>query len=71
MNEKLNEFYKNKFYFSYSSLNKLLYSPTLFYNWYILKEKEDRTDKHLLEGKVLHCLLVEKDKFDEILLYSE
>jgi len=65
MNEHLNEFYKNKFYFSYSSLNKLLYSPTLFYNWYILKQKEDRTDKHLLEGKVLHCLLVEEDKFDE------
>jgi len=65
MDEKLKEFYNKKFYFSYSSLNKLLYSPTLFFDWYVLNNKEDRTDKHLLEGKVLHCLLVEKDKFDE------
>tara|TARA_R110002020_G_scaffold190644_1_gene390218 strand:+ start:8276 stop:9259 length:984 start_codon:yes stop_codon:yes gene_type:complete len=65
MNEKLNDFYKKKFYFSYSSLNKILYSPKLFYDWYVLNQKEDRTDKHLLEGKVLHCLLVEEDKFKD------
>ena len=30
-------FYKEKFSFSYSSLNKLLFSPKLFYKDYILK----------------------------------
>ncbi len=66
--QKEEEFYaNNKFCFSYSSLNKLLFSPFLFYKDYILKDKEVRTDKHLVEGKLLHCLLFEpdnlKDKF--------
>jgi len=63
--DKIKEFYNKDFYFSYSSLNKLLYSPTLFFDWYVLNQREDRTDKHLIEGKVLHCLLLEKDKFDD------
>jgi len=63
--EKIKEFYDKYFYFSYSSLNKLLYSPILFFDWYVLNQREDRTDKHLIEGKVLHCLLLQKDKFDD------
>ena len=63
---KEEEFYANKdFCFSYSSLNKLLFSPSLFYKDYILKYREVRTDKHLVEGKLIHCLLFEEDKLEE------
>jgi hypothetical protein len=41
-------FYDNKFYFSYSGLNKLLYSPSIFYKHYVLNQQEDRTDAHLV-----------------------
>ena len=66
--EKEKDFYSKYFYFSYSSLNKLLFSPSLFYKDYILRDREIRTDKHLIEGKLIHCLLFEpenlKDKFN-------
>ena len=64
--EKEEKFYANKdFCFSYSSLNKLLFSPSLFYKDYILWDREVRTDKHLIEGKLIHCLLFEEDKVEE------
>lgn len=63
--DELERFYKNKFYFSYSGLNKLLFSPALFYNYYILQQREDSTDAHLVGGRVLHCLLFEPDKYDD------
>jgi hypothetical protein len=58
------QFYSKKFYFSYSGLNKLLFSPTVFYKHYILNQQEDRTDAHLIEGKLLHCLLLDEVNFD-------
>lgn len=62
---KEEQFYAKKdFCFSYSSLNKLLFSPTLFYKDYILQDREVRTDKHLIEGKLIHCLLFEPDEVD-------
>jgi hypothetical protein len=63
--EELELFYKQNFYFSYSSINKLLYSPRLFYNHYILNQREDSTDVHLIAGKALHCLLLEPENFDK------
>ena len=63
--EELEKFYKDKFYFSYSGLNKLLYSPAMFYSHYILKQREDSTDPHLIGGRVLHCLLFEPEKFEK------
>ena len=63
--DEMEKFYQNKFYFSYSGLNKLLYSPVLFYNHYILNQREDSVDAHLVGGKVLHCLLFEPEKYDE------
>jgi hypothetical protein len=63
--DELEKFYKEKFYFSYSGLNKLLYSPALFYNHYVLNQREDSTDPHLVGGRVLHCLLFEPEKYDE------
>ena len=44
--QKEEEFYLKKFKWSYSSLNKLLFSPSLFYKDYILWDREVRTDKH-------------------------
>ena len=52
-------FYSKDFSFSYSSLNKLLFSPGVFYKDYILKEREPRTDKHLIEGKLLHLMFLQ------------
>ena len=61
--QKEEEFYAKKdFCFSYSSLNKLLFSPSLFYKDYILHDREVRTDKHLIEGKLIHCLLFEAEE---------
>lgn len=62
---KLNDFYKKDFYFSYSSINKLLYSPYLFYKDYILQEREEQVGKHLVDGTLLHCLLLEPFNFDD------
>ena len=62
--KKEEEFYADKdFCFSYSSLNKLLFTPSLFYKDYILKDREIKTDKHLIEGKALHCLMFEPEEF--------
>jgi len=58
-------FYKEAFEFSYSSLNKLLFSPSLFYKDYILKDREIKTDKYLVEGKLVHCLLFEPENLKQ------
>lgn len=58
-------FYNEPFFLSYSGLNRLLYSPKLFYNHYILGMKEDKLDLHLVEGKLVHCLILEPEKFSE------
>jgi hypothetical protein len=63
--DELERFYKDKFYFSYSGLNKLLYSPALFYNHYVLNQREDSKDAHLVGGSVLHCLLFDPERYDE------
>lgn len=55
---------KGEFQFSYSSLNKLMFSPSLFYKDYILKDREIRTDKHLVQGKLVHLLLLQPEEFD-------
>ena len=72
MQDKIKEdlFYKGEFSFSYSSLNKLLFSPKLFYREYILKERETKMEKHLIEGRLIHLLLLEPDKFDEEFVMS-
>lgn len=59
--EKENQFYSQDFKFSYSSLNKLLFSPSLFYKDYILQEREIKTDKYLIEGKLVHCQVFEPE----------
>jgi len=63
-------FNKGDFEFSYSSLNRLLFSPQLFYKEYILKEREIRMEKHLIEGSLTHLLLLEPLKFDDVYIIS-
>ena len=58
-------FYSKKFHFSYSGFNKLLFAPSAFYRHYILNQREDKMEQHLIEGSLLHCLLLEEDKFDD------
>jgi hypothetical protein len=67
---KENLFYKGEFSFSYSSLNRLLFSPKLFYKDYILKERETKMEKHLIEGRLIHLLLLEPDRFEEEFVMS-
>ena len=47
---------------SYSGANKLLFSPTLYKRHYIDNEREDKLEPHLIEGKLVHLLLLEDEK---------
>jgi hypoxanthine phosphoribosyltransferase len=62
--DELKQFYREKFYFSYSSINKLLFSPSMFFNHYVLKQKEDSVDPHLVKGRVIHCLLLNPEDYN-------
>jgi hypothetical protein len=64
------DFYSKKFNFSYSSLNKLIWNPAVFYQMYVLGNKEERTDAHLLQGKIIHALLLEEEKFNDQFVIS-
>ena len=64
-NVLMDKFYESKFSFSYSGINKLLFSPIVFYNHYILKEREDNVAAHLVAGRAIHCLLLEGDTFED------
>jgi hypothetical protein len=65
MQEELVIFYAYPFNFSYSSINKLLFSPKSFYRHYVLNQREDSVDAHLVGGKLLHCLILEPENFDD------
>ena len=52
------------FQFSYSSINKLLNVPMIFHKEYILGEKEVSTEKYLLEGNLIHYLLLDNESFN-------
>lgn len=58
-------FYEQPFKFSYSSLNKLITSPGIFYREYVLKQREEQYAKHLLEGTIIHFLVLENQGFDD------
>lgn len=64
------EFYNKKMYFSYSSLNKLTWNPQVFYQMYVLGMKEERVESHLVQGKIIHALLLEEDKFNDLFIVS-
>lgn len=64
------EFYDRPFKFSYSSMNKLIWNPVVFYTMYVLGLKEEKTDAHLIKGKIIHALMLEEDKFKEHFVIS-
>lgn len=47
-----------------------MYVPNSFYKHYILGDREDRLDSHLIEGRALHCLLLEEEKFNDQFVVS-
>lgn len=59
------EFYSKPLKLSYSGLNKLLYSPQLYYKHYILQQREEKLDSYLIDGKVIHNLLLDDGSFDK------
>lgn len=58
-------FFNEKFYFSYSSLQKLINDPQQFYKDYILGEREDGDAVYFKEGELFHCFLLEPERLDE------
>lgn len=68
--EKEFEFYSKPFKFSYSSMNKLLRTPKLFYKEYVLNQREESMESYLVEGRVVHCLLLEDGTFDSKFVLS-
>jgi hypothetical protein len=65
-----NDFYAKPFKFSYSSLNKLMWNPQAFYQMYVLGNREEKTESYLVNGKIIHCLLLEPEKFDQQFIVS-
>jgi len=59
------EFQEEKFYFSFSSLVKLLTDPRVFYRDYILKEREELSAKYLDIGELVHCFVLEPENFED------
>jgi hypothetical protein len=51
----------NNYLLSYSALNKFLTSPKLFYNYYILKQREDSDSKSTIEGRLIHNFLLDPE----------
>ena len=65
-----NEFYSKKMVFSYSSLKQLMWNPAIFYQLYVLGNKEERIESNLVQGKLIHCLLLEEENFDKLFFIS-
>lgn len=65
-----NDFYAKPFKFSYSSLNKLMWNPQAFYQMYVLGNREEKTESYLVNGKIVHALLLEPDKFNDQFIIS-
>lgn len=68
--EFFNRPHDHPFKLSYSGLNKLCYSPGLFYNHYVLGQREDTNDKNMIEGKLVHCLLLTPDCFNDLFILN-
>lgn len=68
--QRFEEFYNDPFFFSYSSLKMLIWSPGQFKKKYIDKIYEDKMEKHLIDGKVVHCLLLNNHLFEQMFIVS-
>lgn len=52
-------FYAKPLWFSYSSIKLLMYSPPAFATKYINNVYEEKLDKHLIQGKLIHYIILE------------
>jgi hypothetical protein len=68
--QKEQEFFSKDFLMSYSGLSKLAFSPANFYMHYVMDQREDSYDKNTMEGSLIHCLLLNPEKFDEEFVIS-
>lgn len=68
--QKEQEFFDKDFLMSYSGLSKLAFSPAAFYKHYVLGQKEDVMDKNMIEGSLIHCLLLKPEDFDNQFVVS-
>lgn len=68
--QKEEEFFDKPFLMSYSGLNRLLYSPALFYQHYVLNQRDDTMDLNMIEGSLIHCLLLHPGNFDSQFVLS-
>lgn len=64
------EFYSKKLNLSYSGLSKMMYSPSLYYRHYVLQQREEKLDTYLIDGKLIHCLLLDDGSFDKEFILS-
>lgn len=63
-------FYEKKLYLSYSGLNTLLTAPAIYYKEYILGERDEVSKKYLLEGTLIHYLVLEHQGFNDKFLVA-
>lgn len=67
---KEQEFYLRKFRFSFSSGSKLIEAPKVFYNDYVLGNKEDRTETYFTYGRLIHTLLLDPENYSDKFIMS-
>ena len=63
-------FKEKDFYLSYSSLNKLLWSPAAFYQIYVMGIREEKTSSFLVNGKIIHALLLDPESVKKNYIFS-
>lgn len=65
------QFYVEPYYLSPSALNKYLWRPRAWFEWYVLKQQEDRKEtKALREGSLIHLLILEPNEFEQRFVIS-
>lgn len=69
--QKEEEFFNAPIVLSYSGLSKLLYSPSLFYKHYILKQRDDDETAASIEGSLVHAMILDSDSVDKKYIVSK
>ncbi len=65
------DYHSNRSHLSSSNLKKLLQSPELFYQEWVLGNKEPEVEKaHFVEGTLMHTLILEPEKVSQYAIFS-
>ena len=67
---KEDSYFSQRHTLSYSGLSKLSSCPSEFYKRYILQERELDTNRNQIEGKLIHCLLLNPEEFDNMFVIT-